>query len=394
MWDKVEILFGQPQQKDFKVFEPYDGQILNFLDALSNEILKIENRRDFPDLVSFAFYIRKSNLKSKKDFFTDNELRLGRGLVFHIAPSNVPLNFAFSMVFALLSGNSNIIRISSRNFPQVDLLIQAISKVTSDIEFHPIENFITIIRYEHNAAITDYFSSICAARVIWGGNNTIRTIKKSPIPVRSIDISFADRKSLTVIDAKSIEELSNEALSHLCEQFFTDVYLFDQEGCSSPKAVIWLNSDLHQGQKSRFWLELSKIAERRYDLQPMQAMNKFTELCEMAIDEPADLKVDFQNNYLYRIRSTDLPVLEQLGRYGTFWEFDLRSVAELAQITQSDTQTLTYFGVSPLEIVEELKKGKIDGIDRVVPIGSAFEIDTVWDGNDLIRTLSRIIAVK
>ena len=47
---------------------------------------------------------------------------MGRGSVLHITPSNVPTNFAYSMVFGLLSGNNNIIRLPSKNFHQVKIL--------------------------------------------------------------------------------------------------------------------------------------------------------------------------------------------------------------------------------------------------------------------------------
>jgi len=33
--------------------------------------------------------------------FRNNQLRLGRGLIFHICPSNVPTNFAYSFFFGL-----------------------------------------------------------------------------------------------------------------------------------------------------------------------------------------------------------------------------------------------------------------------------------------------------
>ena len=32
------------------------------------------------------------------------------------------------------------------------------------------------------------------------------------------------------------------------------------------------------------------------------------------------------------------------------------------------------------------------GVDRVVPVGQALEMDTVWDGRDLIAELSRIVS--
>jgi hypothetical protein len=35
----------------------------------------------------------------------------------------------------------------------------------------------------------------------------------------------------------------------------------------------------------------------------------------------------------------------------------------------------------------------LTGIDRIVPIGNALDIDFKWDGYDLIKTLSRIVSV-
>ena len=40
--------------------------------------------------------------------------RLGRGLLFHVAPSNVPTMFVYTYVIAILAGNANIIRLSTR----------------------------------------------------------------------------------------------------------------------------------------------------------------------------------------------------------------------------------------------------------------------------------------
>jgi len=37
---------------------------------------------------------------------------------------------------------------------------------------------------------------------------------------------------------------------------------------------------------------------------------------------------------------------------------------------------------------------RLSGIDRIVPVGSALNISVVWDGYDVIGTLSRIIDVQ
>ena len=36
----------------------------------------------------------------------------------------------------------------------------------------------------------------------------------------------------------------------------------------------------------------------------------------------------------------------------------------------------------------------IKGIDRFVPVGSALDINFIWDGYDLFKSLTRIIEVK
>ena len=55
-------------------------------------------------------------------------------------------------------------------------------------------------------------------------------------------------------------------------------------------------------------------------------------------------------------------------------------------------QTLSYFGIEKNYINEFIKNNRLLGIDRLVPIGRAFDIGPVWDGYDVIRSLSRIIS--
>ena len=58
---------------------------------------------------------------SNEDFIYVNlGKRVGRGIVFHITPSNVPLNFAYSWLSGILSGNLNIVRVASKKSEQMD----------------------------------------------------------------------------------------------------------------------------------------------------------------------------------------------------------------------------------------------------------------------------------
>ena len=55
-------------------------------------------------------------------------------------------------------------------------------------------------------------------------------------------------------------------------------------------------------------------------------------------------------------------------------------------------QTVLYAGNSEIEAIREMiLKGKSLGGDRVALVGDALNLGENWDGNDMIRTLSRVI---
>ena len=99
----------------------------------------------------------------------------------------MPLNFAYSLAAGLLAGNANIVRIPSRDFPQVKIVCAALRRLLAN-EQCPLRNHIVLARYEKSDAVTNYFSARCDIRVIWGGDQTIADIRRSP--VKSFKRSF------------------------------------------------------------------------------------------------------------------------------------------------------------------------------------------------------------
>ena len=107
----------------------FDKKICEFLEQLSNDILKDKQARKFSDIISFAFWCRKSNISNLSKKLNYDLIRVGRGILFHITPSNVPINFAFSFVFGLLTGNCNIVRVPSKTFIQVEIILRIIKNI-------------------------------------------------------------------------------------------------------------------------------------------------------------------------------------------------------------------------------------------------------------------------
>jgi len=92
---KVEYLIGN---KHFKFISSpiYNSLVCDFICDLSKVLLQHANYKKYPDIITLAFWCRKQNIDIMKRNFSANELRVGLGLVFHITPSNVPTNFAYS----------------------------------------------------------------------------------------------------------------------------------------------------------------------------------------------------------------------------------------------------------------------------------------------------------
>jgi len=387
----IDYLIGN-ENINVKPLKVFSDEVCNFLNELSSVILKSPVSRQYPDLSAVAFWCRKANIDKKKSIIADCQSRLGRGLCFHIAPSNIPINFAFSFFFSLLAGNANIVRVPSKEFEQVNVLIQIMKEL---LEKYPNINERTVlIKYGRDNEITEHFSEIADARMIWGGDKTIERIRNLRTKPRCVDITFADRYSICIIDAEKVRLLDKEKLSRLADSFYNDTFLMDQNACSSPQLIYWVN-DNDKG-RALFWDAVEKIAIKKYQLQDAVCVDKFTKFCEDSIDNGEVIKkILFHDNYLYRCEICYLvPNIDALrGKCGYFYEYSLKDLNDLFKIINAKYQTVTYFGIDPQKLLETLIEKKTVGIDRIVPIGKAMDIDAIWDGHNLIAELSREIVV-
>jgi len=395
--NRIDYLVGSASDFDKNVLVPYDPLVCDFLSRVSAELLRDKLAKEYPDVISFGFWCRKANIAKLKEEFSGTRLRLGVGVVFHISPSNVPVNFAFSFAFSILSGNSNIVRVPSKPYLQTGIICNAIRRVLSDEKFALIAEMTAFVRYERDDEITKAFSEICNGRIVWGGTQTIRNIRRLPVPERAIEVAFADRYSFCAIDVGNLSRCSKKELLRLAEGFYNDTYLMDQNACSSPHLVVWLgNGKASSEVKSRFWESVYEIAAAKYVLAPISAVDKLTMLYENAIELQEVSSVSRYENLLYVLELDHLPnnIEDMRGRCGYFYESSAKSLDEIVHIINEKYQTLTYYGIDRDELVGFVLNNELFGIDRIVPIGSAMDISVIWDGYDLVRTLSRICDVK
>ena len=384
----LKILAGGKKISD-KSFKPFDDNVCEFIISLSGLIMRSKFAKKYTDLVALAFWCSKRNILKMKNSNKSNNFRIGHGLLFHITPSNVPTNFFYSLVFGLLSGNSNIVKVPSKNFYQTTIICDFINKLLNIKKFKKLSENISIISYQNEKfdKINSVLSSQCDFRIIWGGDRTIDTVREHRLKPLSNEITFGDRYSLSVMNLDKINSLSNEKIKKIVRLFYNDTYVADQNACSSPHFILWY------GKKKRnmFWNELNNYILSKYKI-PMNAITeKYNKYCiDMTKDYFLSGKIFSQSLYVIDLKKLPKNLDQLRGKWGYFYQYYTQDLKHFSKFINNKFQTLTYYGFDKKYFLNLIVDNNIKGIDRVVPIGSGLNMNLVWDGYDIINILSRI----
>ncbi len=382
---------GWSQERSCLGREIFSEEVLDFLLEFTREIGQDSYLKSWPAAASFAFWCRKNRLRQWQANISDF-WRKGHGMVFHVAPSNIPLLFAYSMVYGMLAGNGNLIRISEKIVDEARPFLDLLDKVMRAYPNLYQENM--VFTYGHDRQLNDYFSGICQARVLWGGDETIYSFRKSMVSPGCIQLEFFDRYSVALFEADYILSLNEADRLSLAEAFYNDTYEVDQNACSSPQIIFWVKGANCSRAKRLWWQSVYQIASKKYQMDFMRANEKYALLCSMEMDfqEIQNVEVIGKELYLVSLAVCDKNVEKYQGKYGIFYQTELEEKEMLLPYLNRRVQTVIYGGSSPLEHIRKMiLEGKALGGDRVAAIGDALNLQESWDGKDMIRTLSRVI---
>ena len=381
-WNGEEICGG----------EPFSPLVMEFLQELSKEILRSPLARRSDDLTAFAFWCRKNQLNHWKQVFeADSLTRVGYGMIFHIAPSNIPALFAYSMVYGMLAGNGNLIRISQRILEEAMPLCQIIDQVMKQEKYESLYKSNKIISYERDDEITLAYSKQCDGRILWGGDQVIRHLRGLCDLGGKPELVFPDRYSMVVLDGPWMREQDADSLKNLAHRFYNDTYLMDQNECSSPKIIFWTPETKKADQE--IWWDALEEKAKEYDLTAWKVMRKYEDLCRTLMTADAKMELKCRGNLIYMMNCTELSAdaRQYDGKYGTFYQYQLKNLDELGKYLNRKVQTILYAGVKPEQIRDVICKTGAKGGDRIVPVGQALQLSYIWDGKNVLHQLSRII---
>lgn len=389
--NKINVLFPA-NRFDWDAFtetpivSAFSQETLSFLETFSKMLLSDSRLLAFPDLTALGFWLRSAHIKQIATEY-DNKILIGRGTVFHLAPGNVDTIFIYSLVLGLLAGNRNIVRLGKRETQQQQLLLELLAKALQD--YPSVAARILLVRYGHDDEITGFFSANCNVRVIWGGDETVNAIRKLPLPPGSSELAFSGRFSLAVLHGGNF---TDRAISG----FVTDCFSFGQQGCSSPKLILWLNTSYEE--KECFWTAIeAEWRKRRYSLSPAEAMGRWNDSNDAAMqsEDAPQLKTASDKTAFLRIQLKSWGDLKRNLNHGNglFYELDVNSLEEVFSHCEECDQTIVTMGINVKDWHEAVSQRPPKGVARIVSSGKALEFSHIWDGHDLIAEMSRRISI-
>jgi hypothetical protein len=379
---------------------PFADELVEFVDALSRSLTTGIELRAYPEIIALGHWARKASVRQYQRELEalagERVLFRARGLVFHVPPANVDTIFMYSWLLSLLVGNANLIRLSSRESPQVELVCQRLGALLAEPRFERIRRSVAIVRYGHDAEISARISAQIDLRVVWGGDETVAAMHAVPLHPAARELSFGDKFSFSALAALPYLAADADLHKQLAQRFFNDAMWFDQAGCSSPRLVVWCGAEADCTRASSlFFGALEQVIEaRQHRVELGHALAKLLFTYQQALDGRIARQARLSNE----LSVLQLVSLADFDRAhpgaGLFFVAHVRSLRELGPFVTRRDQTLGHFGFTRDELVELITELAGRGLDRLVPIGEALTFNRFWDGFDLLQEFTRRIYLQ
>lgn len=392
--DECTVLY--PESKDLRGFylsktaPPFAEDMLAFVDALSRKLLD-SGRSEFPDITALGFWCRLANVLRMQESWkqeTQHFRARARGVVFILAPGNVDTLFFYTGLLSLLMGNKTVIRVSSRRSDQLDLLLAGITEIINQPQYKHIAKRLFIFTSTHESTWIQDISLHCDLRMIWGGDEAINRIRKTPLSASAKEVTFPDRTSLCLLNAEAVLKCSEP--KKLAADFYRDLMSYAQQACSSPKAIVWHGTiTTVESAKDVFWPLVQELNDSGPELTLADMLQRYCAMQSMAVVQSLTIVSDSCS-----LARVSVPVVmgESLAHHcgnGLILETQIEKLDQLQASLTPRTQTLTYFGYDRYALLAQIDFESLEALERIEKVGNALAFDTVWDGYHLLYELVR-----
>ena len=374
--------------------EVFNHSVLESLSLFSDMIKAAVSRGFISDEYSyFSFWSRRKNLERlmAEAKSLSNQFKIGRGLILHITPANVRTNALFSLAFGLLAGNCNYLRISERQLSSTKALYSLMGEWLDKNKF--ANKLIRVGYYKHDSQFNNFININASARLIWGGDKTILSHRTYETKVDCIDLCFPNRTSYATIMPSRLSSMNNNEIQQNSYHFASDIYLFNQEACSSPKVIFIIGiKNMESILYIRKYFEALDNSAMFFCSPDRGCIDHLEASTQFSILE--DFSVFFAGKYLLCYEINSLEQQNNFLRYNINGILAIQWVESIEQINlflRNDVQTLVSLTWDSADISTIKSLLHETNISRVVKPGNSLLMDITWDGYDIIGMLSKHI---
>ena len=374
---------------------PFSDQVLDCLKLLSKRLISSEYARAMPQIMALGYWIRPSALKGLQQKLQgsndQNTIISPRGLALHLPPQNVDTLFAYSWVLSYLVGNCNVVRVGSEPGDVSRWLIEQILLVLEEAGESHRSIFCS---YQHSDTdIASKISALCDLRVIWGGDEKIKTVSQSTTRPDGLTLGFSDRKSMCLVNTGAYKQSTVAEKMSLAQNLYNDIFWFDQLGCGSPRLIAWVGAEKPEAQE--LYQLIDDVAnEKDHQTATGVDLQKFS-FANVQLAQERASKVDrVSSNVLVIDTESDSSLFDQVMGGGLLYQVQVSDIGEVSKFLRPDIQTITEFGFDHSAKQELAKEMGLKGGYRIVPTGKALEFNPIWDGVELMSHFTRQVTVS
>ena len=160
--------------------------------------------------------------------------------------------------------------------------------------------------------------------------------------------------------------------------------------CSSASIIYWYSEhDNFAAAKICFTERLNAYLEKNYQLEAISRIEKHIDVLRFCQSVGDSVEIEEAGDKLWYVTCDKYKLIKP--KLGVFVSKQLTDLSQLAELLRVNEQTLTYSDFDPADILAVFSGNSPWLIDRIVPVGKALDIGLIWDGKNMITTLSKYV---
>lgn len=305
------------------------------------------------------------------------------GRVLHVMVGNVPLAGLFTVIRSVLTKNTTVAKLPTRD--PVSCLLFALAFHDLDPD-HPITRSLSVVYWPGGDPVEDQLIAASDVVCAWGGEESIDALKRK-IPRNTNFLEFGPKESLMLI-GKPLGDLE-----HLAMRAAFDVSAYEQEACFSPQRIFIEGDPEPFTDHLATWLD-KLLVRLPVGRRPLDQIAHITRTRQYALFEGCDVRHAPGGEWtIVTCPDGDFERREHpLGR--TVFVHRVDSLTDVIPYIHADVQTI---GVHPWSRALELADAATaTGASRLTEVGmmTRHRVGFTHDATQPLRSLVRWVCVE